>query len=216
MNFKYINNLPELPKEIKIEIYRLVNNPITNHQSLEEVSNYLDNKISSEPNLQLNSIDKEILDKLKEFTYDSKDSLGLPMNSKELHFTNIATFDFLPVSNLIIEWVHNNITPKPFYISIQVMHGGSTVTPHIDEGRTYVYNYILDTGSGVTKFYKNGTEYEHLKAYPQTIFPFDRIQEIETIDIEKNRWHYLNVSKIHNVENIQPSQKRISLSLSYA
>lgn len=216
MNFKYVDHLPDPPEEIKMEIYRLVNNPIANHHSLEEVSDYLDNKISSEPSLQLNTIDKEILNKLREFTYDSEDSLGLPMDSKELYFPNIATFDFLPVSNLIIEWVNKNITPTPFYISIQVMYGGSTVTPHIDEGRTYVYNYILDTGGGVTKFYKNGAGYEHLKAYPQTIFPFDRIQEIETIDIEKNRWHYLDVSKIHNVENIQTGQRRISLSLSYA
>jgi hypothetical protein len=95
------------------------------------------------------------------------------------------------------------------------MHGGTTITPHIDEGRTKVYNYILETASGVTKFYKNAKGYEHLTAYPQTIFTYDRIEEIETIDIEQNRWHYLDVSKIHNVENIQSNQKRISLSLSY-
>jgi hypothetical protein len=95
------------------------------------------------------------------------------------------------------------------------MYGGPIIIPHVDEGRSYVYNYLLDTGGAVTKFYKNAKGYENLKAYPQTVFTYDRIEEIESIDIEKNRWHYLDVTKVHNVENIRPGQKRISLSLSY-
>lgn len=215
MNFRYEDHLPHPPKDIIEEIYRLVENPIDNHHSSDEVYKYIESKISSDPDLQLNSINKELLHKLQGFTYDINDSLGPPMDQAGKYFKDLATFDFLPASDMIIKWVHKNISPQPIYVSIQVMFGGSTVTPHVDEGRTSVYNYILDTGGGITKFYKNAKGYEHLIAYPQTIFPYDRIEEVESIDIEKNRWHSLNVTKIHNVENILPGQKRISLSLSY-
>jgi hypothetical protein len=137
------------------------------------------------------------------------------MNTATEHFNDLASFDFLPVSDIITDWVKENITPTPALVTIQVMQQGSIITPHVDEGRTSVYNFLLETGGGITKFYRNSKEYMHLTAYPQTIFTHDRLEEVESIDIEKNRWHYLNVSKIHNVENIQPNQKRIALSLSY-
>jgi hypothetical protein len=215
MNFRYEDQFPSLPDYIVTEIYWLIENPISNHQSSNDVFDYIEQTISSDNSLQLHSIDRELLAELKSFTYNEADSLGYHMDTASDHFSNLAAFDFLPVNSLINDWVNKNITPRPGLVTIQVMHGGSTITPHIDEGRTKVYNYVLETGGGITKFYKNAKDYEHLTAYPQTIFTYDRIEEIETINIEKNRWHYLNVSKIHNVENIQPSQKRISLSLSY-
>ena len=199
MNFRYEDSFPKLPDDIVAEIYKLIENSI----------------VSSDSSLQLNAVDKELLDELRSFTYNKADSLGFPMHTASEYFNNLATFDFLPVTSLINDWINDNINPKPELVTIQVMHDGSTITPHVDEGRTGVYNYILETGGGVTKFYKNAKEFQHLTAYPQTIFTYDRIEEIETVDIEKNRWHYIDVSKIHNVENIQPSQKRISLSLSY-
>jgi hypothetical protein len=202
MNFKYEDHLPKLPDNIIAEIYRLIENPISNHHT-------------SDDSLQLNSIDKKLLDELKEFTYNESDSLGFHMDTASNHFSNLASFDFLPASNLINDWVNKNINPRPALVTIQVMHSGEKITPHVDEGRTSVYNYILETGGGITKFYKNAKGYEHLTVYPQTIFTYDRIEETETINIETNRWHYLNVTKIHNVENIQLNQKRISLSLSY-
>jgi hypothetical protein len=215
MNFRYENDFPNLPEDIVAEIYRLIENPISNHQTSGDVFDYIEQTISSDDGLQLHSIDKELLAKLKEFTYNEADSLGFHMDTAGDHFSNLAAFDFLPVNSLINDWVNKNINPKPVLVTIQVMHGGATITPHIDEGRTRVYNYILETAGGITKFYKKAKGYEHLTAYPQTIFTYDRIAEIETIDIEQNRWHYLDVSKIHNVENIQSNQKRISLSLSY-
>lgn len=200
MNFRYEDKFLKLPDNIIAEIYRLIEKPIDN---------------ISDDELQLSSIDKELLDELKSFTYNKTDSLGFPMSTAINYFNDLATFDFLPVNDTINNWVNANIVPKPVLVTIQVIHTGATITPHIDEKRTGVYNYILETGGGVTKFYKSAKEYDHLIAYPQTVFTYDRIEETETIDIEKHRWHYLNVSKIHNVENIQHSQKRISLSLSY-
>jgi hypothetical protein len=96
------------------------------------------------------------------------------------------------------------------------MHSGTTITPHIDEMRRYAVNYVISTGgNSVTSFYKPKPEFEHLHVYAQTVFPFDRLDKIKEIQIEPHRWHRLDTSVIHSVENIDPTLKRISLSLSY-
>jgi hypothetical protein len=215
MNFRYEDHLPPIPEAIVKEIYQLIETPIGDYSDPAEVYNYKRQEITSRPDLQLSSVNEELLETFSNYSYDYEDSLGYPISQANVLFNNLAQFDFLKVSDNILEWIRNNITPNPALVTIQVMHGGPVVIPHVDEGRSYVYNYLLDTGGAVTKFYKNSKGYENLTAYPQTVFTYDRIEEIETINIQTNRWHYLDVSKIHNVENIQPSQKRISISLSY-
>jgi len=211
MNFKYADHLPSLPPEIVAELLRIVDQPSANFHSSEEVANtYL-----SDTTLQLSSVDAELLKNLKNFTYDKSTSLGYLMDSADKHFTNLAQFDFLEVTDIIKNWIYKNINPTPSYISIQVMFGGKTITPHIDEARKYAYNYIIAGAKGITSFYKPATGFEHLIAYPQTVFTYDRIETIESVSLEENRWHYLDVSKIHGVDSIQSGEKRISLSLSY-
>jgi hypothetical protein len=215
MNFRYEDDLPRLPDHIVAEIYRLVENPIGSYNDADSVYTEKEKEIIARPDLQLNSVNKDLLDLFKNKPHDHADSLGFPIETCNTHFTNLAKFDFLSVTDLINNWICANISPRPALVTIQVIHGGPIIIPHVDEGRSYVYNYILDTADAVTKFYKNSKGNEHLVAYPRTVFTYDRIEEIETIDIQKDRWHYLDVSKIHNVENVQPNQKRISLSLSY-
>jgi hypothetical protein len=211
MNFKYVDELPSLPDYVVTEILSIVNNPNINFHSSTEIANtYL-----SDPTLQLSSVDITLLNNLKNFTYDKSTSLGYPMDTASSHFTNLAQFDFLEVTDIIKDWVYKNINPRPSYISIQAMFGGTTITPHIDEARKYAYNYIISGANGITNFYKPSSNFEHLVAYPQTIFTYDRIEVIESLSIEEHRWHYLDVSKIHGVNYIQPGEKRISLSLSY-
>ena len=215
MNFRYEDHLPKLPDDIVAEIYRLIENPIGSYNDADSVYIEKEKQLIAKPDLQFNSVTKEVLDLYKSTIKDHEDSLGFPIETCNTHFKNLAKFDFLSVTDLIEDWIYANIDPKPALITIQVIHGGPIIIPHVDEGRSYVYNYLLDTGNAVTKFYKNSKGNEHLVAYPRTVFTYDRIEEIETIEIEKNRWHYLDVSKIHNVENVQSNQKRISLSLSY-
>lgn len=215
MNFRYIDNLPTLPQEMVDEIYQLIKDPVGDYSDPKEVYNYKNNEITSKPDLQLSSVNTELLETFSKYSYDKPDSLGYPIEQASSLFNNMAQFEFLKVGDNILKWCYDNINPKPALVTIQVMRNGPLIIPHVDEGRSYVYNYLLDTGGAVTKFYKNAKDFEHLIAYPQTVFSYDRIEETEAIDIQQNRWHYLDVSKIHNVENIQPNQKRISLSLSY-
>lgn len=211
MNFKYIDDLPKLPDYIVAEILKVIENPSANFHSSEEIANtYL-----SDSSLQLSSVDITLLENLKSFSYDTSKSLGHPMDSADEHFNNLAKFDFLEVTDTIKDWVYKNISPKPSYISVQVMFGGTTITPHIDEARKYAYNYIVSSAEGITSFYRPAIDFEHLIVYPQTIFTHDRIEVTDSLSIDTNRWHYIDVSKIHGVSNITPGQKRISLSLSY-
>lgn len=205
MHFRYEDYLPTLPSEIVTELLRIV----------QESSNDVIQTYCSESALQLNSVDAKLLENIKNFTHDTAISLGYPMDTASKYFTNPAQFDFLEVSDIVKEWVYKNISPSPVYISIQSMFGGTTITPHIDEARSYAYNYVISDAGGITSFYQPTKEFSHLIAYPQTIFTYDRLELIQEILIKPNRWHYLNVSKIHGVRNIQPGQKRISLSLSY-
>jgi hypothetical protein len=215
MNFKYLYDIPTIPQEIIEEIYQLIENPIEDHNDSAEVHLYKTQEIASRPDLQLSAVNQDLLDTFSNYSHDHEDSLGYPISQANVLFNDLAKFDFLKVSDNILEWAYVNINPKPALVTIQVMHNGPTIIPHVDEGRIFVYNYLLDTGGAITRFYKNAKGYEHLTAYPQTVFTYDRIEVIETIDIEPNRWHYLDVTKVHNVENIQPGRKRISLSLSY-
>jgi len=65
---------------------------------------------------------------------------------------------------------------------------------HRDKGRTEAFNYLINTGNATTRIYA---------------------EDRKTVLVEKNielfRWHYLNVSKFHEVKNI--SNKRVSISV---
>jgi hypothetical protein len=81
--------------------------------------------------------------------------------------------------------------------------------------RSCAYNYIIETGGDATTcFWKPKDEFNHLKAYAQTVFPYDRLDLVEEVKIDKGRWHRLDTRQIHSVENLDPTKKRISLSLS--
>lgn len=210
MHVTYLD-FPPLPVEIEERIIFLADNPIKNYHSSEEFLN-----AASQNRSDLNiSASEEIVNALKNQQYNPDDSLGYHLSEVWNHFTDLAEFDFLEVSEDVKNWVKDNISERVDHISIQSMYGGTTITPHIDEMRSFAYNYIIETGGGAsTSFWKPKKEYEHLKSYPQTVFPYDRLELIFDTRIEARRWHKLDTGVIHSVENLDPNKRRISLSLS--
>jgi hypothetical protein len=76
----------------------------------------------------------------------------------------------------------------------------NTLPIHVDIGRLFVFNYIIETGgdNAHTIFYsKNNDDY--------TV--------IESHCIEPFKWHRLNVSTPHSVSTILPHNQRVSLSI---
>lgn len=210
MYFTYLD-LPPLPKELEEQLLVLVDAPIANFHDSDAFVESIKNR--TELNI---GASEAIIDAITNVEYNAEDSLGYPLADAWEHFKDLAHFDFLEVNDALNEWARNNIDPNVAHVSIQAMYGGTTITPHIDEMRTYALNYVISTGGNSrTCFYKPKEEYSHLRVYPQTVFPVDRLELVDEVQIEAHRWHRLDTTTIHSVENLDPRLKRISLSLSF-
>lgn len=210
MYFTYLD-FPSIPKDIEEQILYVMDNPICNFHSSEE---FLQHTIENRNNLNIEA-SEEIINAIKNIEYNPDNSLGHHLSDVRKYFSNLAEFDFLEVNDAVKQWVKDAINVNVSYVSVQAMYGGKTITPHIDEMRSYAYNYIIETGGDAsTCFWKPKKEFEHLKSYAQTVFPYNRLDLVEEIKIEPGRWHRLDTSQIHSVENLDPTKKRISLSLS--
>lgn len=211
MYFTYLD-LPPVPKYLEDQILQIVNKPLANFHSSDDFVEYLE-KNRNDLNI---SAGAEVIDAITNVEIDYSKSLGFPLSEVWNYFKDLAHFDFLEVNEELNKWARENIDSNIAHVSIQAMYGGTTITPHIDEMRTRALNYVISTGGqSKTCFYKPKTEYQHLVAYPQTVFPFDRLELVEEIQIQPYKWHELNVTEIHSVENLDPTLKRISLSLSF-
>lgn len=210
--FTYLD-FPKIPTDLIEQILYYTENPISNFHDTDQFLDYVQS--NSRDNLNI-AADPSIVEAITGLEIDWENSLGYPISEATKYFENLAHFDFLEVNEDLNNWARENISQDIAYVSIQSMYGGTTITPHIDEMRSFAYNYVIDTGGeSRTVFYKAKKEFSHLTAYPQTIFPYDKLDIIEKISIEKNKWHKLNTSVIHSVENLDPNKKRISLSLSF-
>jgi hypothetical protein len=210
MYFTYLD-LPSIPLDIEGKILKIIDKPTRNFHTSEEFVQYATENRS---NLNIEA-SEEIVNAIKNVEYNPDNSLGYHLSEVWNHFTNLAEFDFLEVTDEVNDWVKSNINLNIAHVSIQAMYGGKTITPHIDEMRSFAYNYIIDTGGETsTCFWAPKKEFSHLTAYAQTVFPYERLDLLEEIKIEKGRWHRLDTRTIHSVENLDPTKKRISLSLS--
>jgi hypothetical protein len=162
--------------------------------------------------------DQATLDAIAVLDYNEKDTLGGPFTDPSAYnfFTEaLARFDFIPVDQKVIDWVTENIPEKVIGVNLQVMHSGEIITPHIDELRHYALNYTLERGGDVrTCFYEVLPEWQHQKAYARTLIPFSKIKEVISEPIPERCWHKLDISVIHGVLNLDPTKKRIALSVS--
>jgi len=211
-HFTYLD-FPEIPEELIEQILYYTENPISNFHDTDQFLEYVQNNSRDSLNI---AADPGIVEAITGLEIDWNKSLGYPISEATKHFKNLAQFDFLGVNEDLDKWVRENISRDVAYVSIQSMYGGTTITPHVDEMRKYAFNYVIETGGeSRTVFYKPKQEFEHLTAYPQTIFPYEKLDVIEDIQIEPFRWHSLDTSTIHSVENLDPLKKRISLSLSF-
>ena len=162
--------------------------------------------------------DSNLLESIKEFTPNiNYNILGVAFNQAQQYYKEkIASFAFVNPPEELTEWVKENITLPYRGVNIQVMSGGEFVAPHIDEIRKGGLNYIIQTGGPdvKTKLYKPKLEYANLKVTPQTVFLYDTIDEVYSETLSINKWHILDVTQIHSVNNLDPLGVRISISVS--
>jgi hypothetical protein len=185
--FEYLD-YPPLPEDMKQEILQLV-------------------ETSPVPMCEI------LLDGPHMAATDWSKELGLPLTEMD---KNTCKFHVIEPSERIKEWVHQNIPEKVRKIHINALIQGTHLVPHIDEIRTRAINYVIDLGGPnvMTNFYRIKRNYKHLTASPRTYIPRSKLQRIEQICVEQERWIALAVNHIHDVRNIRVKRKRIILTLS--
>jgi hypothetical protein len=160
----------------------------------------------------------DLLDLIKDFAPNFNDKLlGVAFSEAQQHYKEkIASFAFINPPPELTEWVKENISIPYKAVNIQVMTGGEFIVPHIDEIRTGGLNYIIQTGGTAvkTKFYKPKSEYKEFKATPQTAFLYNTIDEVYSETLPINKWHILDVTQIHSVNDLIPSSLRIAVTVS--
>lgn len=192
--FKYIDK-PTIPDDI----VNIIREQVKIHNS-KTLSDF--NKMHINDNIQ-SEIDKAY--------GESSEGLGMPFQTSE-KYVGLAEFTMIKADDRITNWVKENVTDKLNGVHIQIIDG-KYVFPHIDMLRNRVWNYTIDTANANTCFYEAKPEYSHLELKPRTYVPYERVNEIQRYTIERNRWHELDVGKIHGVENIDGI--RLALSISF-
>lgn len=194
------------------------NFPIIPKHIIDKVLDVALNVNFSTNDFNLTTDNSNLLETIKQFTPNSDENLlGVAFNEAQQHYKEkIASFAFVNPPTELTKWIKENITVPYRGVNIQVMSGGDFVAPHIDEIRKGALNYIIQTGGSdvKTKFYKPKLEYADLKVTPQTVFLRNTIDEVYSETLPTNKWHILDVTQIHSVNNLDPSGIRISISVS--
>lgn len=193
--FKYIDK-PQLPEEI-VTIIR------------QQVKEHQDNTVLSDfDKMRINESIQEEIDKAYG---QATEGLGMPFETSN-RYPGLAEFIMIKANDQILEWIKENVASNLNGLHIQVIDG-SFVFPHIDMLRNRVWNYTIDTADAETSFYIAKPEYAHLELKARTYVPYERVNEIQRYKIDANRWHELDVGKIHGVDKI--NGVRLALSISF-
>lgn len=146
-----------------------------------------------------------------------KNNIGIsPSQAREIFGDKICYFGLMNAPKLLNQWVFENIKIKNVHCGIQEFELGKCFVPHVDLTRTTAYNYIISAGGCDVKttFYKPKPQYDNFNITSRTLIPYERIDEIESVICEEHKWYKLDVSQIHSVENLDPTKKRLSITIS--
>ena len=200
MRYLEFPDYPKLPEDLKQEILDFIKT-----QDLESFDDLL---INSTP---------EVVQMVKDiYGFEGKDSeLGYASHEAREKFPTLVKYHFLDVPERVKDWVKENLPINAASINVQVMVDGSSIAPHIDEIRQYALNYLLDTGGDVELlFYELKNPEDEKWVHPQMFIPYEKLEVKEVNKVPVDVWHTLPTNKIHSVENIDSTRRRISLSIS--
>lgn len=200
MRYLEFPDYPELPQELKKEILEFID--------AQDFESFDDLLINSTP---------EVVQMVKDiYGFEGKDSeLGYAGHVAREMFPTLIKYHFLEVSEKVKDWVRQNLPIEAASINVQVMIDGKSIAPHIDEIRRYAINYLLDTGGDVELvFYELKDPADEKWIHPQMFIPYEKLEVKEVNKVPANVWHTLPTNKIHSVENIDPTRKRIALTIS--
>jgi hypothetical protein len=144
-----------------------------------------------------------------------KNNLGITHNDGLKQNPDAARIVFISADDQLQEWCNSNIEEN-CVVNLLYIHSGTRFLPHIDPLRSRAYNYIIETSEHVRNcFWEPKQEYSDLNITPMTYIDYDRLDLVDEVTFPKYRWYELNVGKIHSVENIDPTTRRIIITISY-
>lgn len=119
-----------------------------------------------------------------------------------------CVFEVYAIPDALKSWFLSSDNPfrsEAYGISLQCMHSGIRVYPHIDhiniKGQEIVkdfsINYLLTTADGITEWYDN----------------VNTVSAIKHVKFDKGTWHKIDTSVHHGVFNIDPTLKRTAITL---
>jgi hypothetical protein len=149
------------------------------------------------------------------FCYTKREDILKSLELNNLREEDCALFHEYnnPLPKKMDEWIKENIMPDGI-AKVFILGFGKILLPHRDRRINEAYNYVLLKGGNVkNKFWKPKKEYENIKI-PQTIYvPYEKIDCVAEYEIPQYKWHKFDPSEVHSVENINPSEFRIIVSV---
>lgn len=204
INYQELPNLPTVPDHFINEILAQANTQLS---TITPAFGFDHFKIN--PDVQ-NYMEQTFTDKIFE------NNIGVKGVDAIKLYPNNAKFAFLTVSKELEEWCQLNIT-KDSTVNIIYIYSGDFSLPHVDPMRTTAYNYVISTGGDQVRtcYWEPKPEYKDLNVTPLAYVPYDRIDLVEETIFQQDHWYQLNVSKIHSVEGIDRTKRRIILTVSF-
>ena len=140
-------------------------------------------------------------------------------NNTDKTNTNYPQSDFAQYKQylapeLLIIWLndHGLLNENVRHPRIQRMVGGNQIYPHFDYPRTFAINYLITDSVATTCFYKHKTNPDIKPSATNESIASDEIELTDSVVFDHHRWHWLDVTKIHNVTNITIPRVAITLS----
>lgn len=154
------------------------------------------------PKVPVNLIDAE-LKKIKHILDD-------PESASEHSWGYVTELDVeasikafkLDKDSVLVKWLNENIGDH--YWSIHIIWGGNTLPPHIDPGRTYGFNYVIEPGGAnvITKSYE--PREKNIKDLGLGVpISYNDIICVQEELCSKNKWYSLRVDQVHSVEGLE-------------
>lgn len=155
--------------------------------------------------------DNELVMEIMNLTLETKNTKTKMVNYRRFH-----------AEGELLKWLQVNIVEEAIDISMSFHNITDDVEsqyPHIDRTRYYTLMYFTDLGGDnvITSFYQEQdgplVRPEIRLPSPEMALIYDKLQLVDSVQFEKERWVILNSKIIHGIENMKRCRKSIQISL---
>ena len=131
-----------------------------------------------------------------------------------------ATFARYSINTALLDWLRTNISTSLDLAGLQRMtwpddaiSGKRIIVPHTDAVRNWAVSYLFELGgTNVTTSFYQEQDFSLIRESDR-LFKTERLTVVKQLVIEPYRWHLINTSVIHGVENVETQRQAITIGL---